>query len=30
MSSAPKPHRIDVHAHYIAPGYREALSSVEM
>ncbi len=30
MSSTPEPHRIDVHAHYIAPAYREALNGVEM
>lgn len=27
MTSAPEPHRIDVHAHHIAPAYREALSA---
>jgi predicted TIM-barrel fold metal-dependent hydrolase len=26
----PDPHRIDVHAHYLAPAYREALQEAEM
>lgn len=30
MNGAPEPHRIDVHAHYIAPAYREALIHAEM
>lgn len=30
MSSALESYRIDVHAHYIAPAYREALIDAEM
>ena len=26
----PGPHRIDVHAHYLAPAYKEALQEAEM
>jgi len=30
MTDTPEPHRIDVHAHHIAPAYRQALNDAEM